>query len=296
MLKIKSGFTGERAIIIPAPVAEEWSKDKLGTLLRITDIGFYPKADSHFRARLATEAMQYILIYCVEGEGIVRVNQQEYSLQPNQLIIIPKGTKHSYGSKPGNPWTIYWIHFDGTLAGHFSEGLNKPKDISPAIDSRIEDRIQLFDEMYSTLRNGYSQANLSYCISVFFHFLGSLRYLGVFRENRATDNTETGLIEKSIHYMRENIHRRLTLAHIADYSGLSVSHFTALFQQKTGFPPISYFLQLKIQQACHYLDFTDMKINQISTSLGINDPLYFSRIFSKTMGVSPLIYRKKKKG
>jgi YesN/AraC family two-component response regulator len=39
-----------------------------------------------------------------------------------------------------------------------------------------------------------------------------------------------------------------------------------------------------------------MKINQISIMIGFDDPFYFSRIFTKTMGVSPTEYRSKKKG
>jgi AraC family transcriptional regulator of arabinose operon len=53
---------------------------------------------------------------------------------------------------------------------------------------------------------------------------------------------------------------------------------------------------LKIQEACHLIDFSNMKINQISLLVGFEDPLYFSRIFTKTMGSPPSDYRKKKKG
>lgn len=295
-MMIKSGFTGERALIIPTPVAEEWSKSSLGDLLRITDIGFYPRASSHFRKRTAAETMQYILIYCIDGEGTIQMGRQKFSIGKDQLIIIPKGIEHQYGSSDKNPWTIYWMHFDGKMASHYSEGLNKPIHISPTTESRIEERIQLFEEIFDTLRNGYSNNNLNYCISVLFHFLGSLSYLNAFRANNPENKNTSDLLDKSIHFMKENIHRQLGIKEIAAYSGLSVSHFTAIFQQKSGFTPIEYFKNLKIQQACHLLDFTDMRINQISSRLGFSDPLYFSRIFTKTMAISAKEYRKKKKG
>jgi len=56
MVKIKSGFMGERAIVLPAPIIEDLKNDGLGCLLHITDIGFYPKADFHFRKRTKEEA------------------------------------------------------------------------------------------------------------------------------------------------------------------------------------------------------------------------------------------------
>lgn len=50
-----------------------------------------------------------------------------------------------------------------------------------------------------------------------------------------------------------------------------------------------------MQQACLLLDTTDMKINQICYKIGIEDTYYFSRLFSKIMGMSPREYRKSKK-
>jgi len=211
-------------------------------------------------------------------------------------MILPKRKAHSYGSNSSNPWTIYWIHFDGDKAGLFAEGFDKPYRLNPANDSRIEDRLHLFEEIYSTLKNGYSKANLSYSISVLFHFLGSLKFLGAYRDSMSTNHNEYDVLDNAIHFMRENIHKRLVLKEISDFSGLSTSHFSNLFHMKTGYSPVSYFLQLKVQQACHYLDFSDMKINQIAMTIGYDDPFYFSRFFSKIMGMSPTVYRNKKKG
>jgi YesN/AraC family two-component response regulator len=50
---------------------------------------------------------------------------------------------------------------------------------------------------------------------------------------------------------------------------------------------------MKIQEACKYLNFTDMRVNQLCHKIGVEDPFYFSRLFSKVMGCSPSEYRKK---
>lgn len=295
MAKLKSGFRGERAIVIPAPIIEELKNDALGSLLHITDIGYYPKATFHFRKRTKEEAKQYILIYCIEGSGWFEIEGVRQKVSPEHFFILPKGKAHAYGCSSTNPWTIYWLHFDGDKAGFFSEGLDKPTPVSPQKDSRIEDRLQLFEEIFATLKNGYSKNNLDYSISGLFHFLGSLKFLGAYRESIFTNQTED-ISADAIHFMRENIHKRLTLKEIAAHVGFSPSHFSTLFQKKTGFSPLNYLSQLKIQQACHWLDFSDMKINQIALTIGFDDPFYFSRVFTKTMGVSPTEYRSKKKG
>lgn len=296
MARIKSGFMGERAIVLPEQVIDEYRSTPVGTALYLTDIGFYPKADFHFRSRLKDESFQYVLIYCTEGEGWYQIEQTRYKVSANQAFILPKGKSHSYGSVARNPWTIYWIHFDGQLAFYLSDTLDKPVSVYPEKDSRIEERFKLFEEIYSTLRNGYSKNNLDYCSTVLLHFLGSIKYLNAYRGSSSQSGEQRDLVDEAIHYMRENIRKRITLKDISQYLGISISHLSAIFPQKTGYSPLNYLSHLKIQEACHYLDFSDMKVNQISMLIGFEDPFYFSRLFSKIMGTSPTEYRSRKKG
>lgn len=296
MARIKNGFPGERAIILPVAVLQEFRNDKLGGLLYITDIGFYPKAGYHFRMRESSESDQYILLYCVDGEGWVNAEGKIQKLSRGEVVILPKGKAHSYGSNKNNPWTIYWIHFDGSMAAFFAEGLEKPFLISAGQDSRIEDRLALFEDIYTTLKNGYSKINLDYSVTVMFHFLGSLKFMSAFRSSLSGRQSQRDIVEDAIHFMRENIQRQIKLEEIAQYTNYSVSHFSILFREKTGYSPLNYFNQLRIQAACHHLDFTDLKINQIAMMTGFDDQFYFSRLFSKTMGCSPVSYRKRVKG
>lgn len=298
MARIKSGFIGERAIVLPIPIIDEFKNTGLGSLLHITDLGFYPKARFHFRKRTKEESSQYILMYCVEGEGWFQVDNHIQKVTANQVFVLPKAKAHSYGSKTSNPWTIYWIHFDGEQAKFFADGLEKPLLVSPEKDSRIEERFKLFEDIFLSLKNGYAKNNLEFSITALFYFLGSLKYLSTYRvcNNLNQQFQQRDVADEAIHYMRENVRKRLTIKEISDYVGFSPSHFSTLFQSRTGYSPLNYFIHLKIQEACHHLDFTDMKINQISMLVGFEDPLYFSRLFTKTMGNSPSDYRKKKKG
>lgn len=79
-------------------------------------------------------------------------------------------------------------------------------------------------------------------------------------------------------------------------AGLSVSHFSDLFRDQTGQSPMSYFTQLKIRQACRFLDLTDKPVKVVAIETGYGDPYYFSRVFKKIMGLSPEKYRAIKKG
>jgi YesN/AraC family two-component response regulator len=106
---------------------------------------------------------------------------------------------------------------------------------------------------------------------------------------------EQGFSQKVIYYMRENVENNLTLEQIAKHFNLSASHFSAIFQQKTGQSPIKYFISLKMEKACQYLELSSLKISDIYPKLGYQDGAYFSKIFSKTMGISPSMYRERER-
>ena len=103
-------------------------------------------------------------------------------------------------------------------------------------------------------------------------------------------------VDEAIHFMKENLNKKLTIDELAKHTGYSISHFSTLFKERTGFSPITYFNQLKIQHACYLLDCTDIKINQVCFKIGVEDCYYFSRLFNKIMGMSPTEYRKQVKG
>lgn len=295
MIKLKNGFSGERALVLPQSVVQEMEKDVLSSILHITDIGYYPKALHHFRER-KEPISQFVFIYCIEGAGWFCCGGQEHRVSANQYFILPAGIAHSYGSDDANPWTIYWIHFKGKLASSFAGQGARPIDIKPSVQSRISNRNDLFEEIFRTLEMGYSHENLLYACSAFHYYLGSLRYLQQYREAARNESDTNDVVTAAIHYMKENLEKKLTLTDLAIHTGYSPSHFSVLFSKRTGYAPLTYFNQLKIQQACHLLDFTDMKVNQICFKIGIEDSYYFSRLFSKVMGMSPREYKKQKKG
>lgn len=295
MPKLKEGFRGERAIVLPRMIIERMEDDRLWAALHPTDVGYYPKAAHHYRER-KVPISQHILIYCTDGAGWFCIGEEgeRRRVTAHQYFILPAGKPHAYGCDSQQPWTIYWIHFKGTLADAYVGQTDMPVSISPNLHSRIEQRISLFEEMLATLKMGYSQENLHYVCSLLHHFLGSLCYLQPYRNAGQTDDREAQ--DAIIHYMKENLEKKLTLAELAAYAGYSCSHFSALFFRQTGYSPMAYLNLLKVQRACELLDFTDMQVNQISYKVGIEDAYYFSRLFKQVMGLSPRQYRLMKKG
>ncbi len=110
VMKQKSGFQGEQSIVLPPMIIEAQRQDPLVSGLYITDIGYYPKAQNHYRERLVP-IDEHVLIYCVQGRGWYRVGEKEYQVKENQYFILPARQRHAYGADDEKPWTIYWVHF-----------------------------------------------------------------------------------------------------------------------------------------------------------------------------------------
>ena len=210
--------------------------------------------------------------------------------------MVPLRRPGIYGHSQPVFYPASRIHFKGKLASYFAGQASRPIEIKPSVQSRISNRNDLFEEIFRTLEMGYSHENLLYACSAFHYYLGSLRYLQQYREAARNESDQNDIVTAAIHYMKENLEKKITLADLATHIGYSPSHFSVLFSKRTGYAPLTYFNQLKIQQACQLLDFTDMKVNQICYKIGIEDTYYFSRLFSKVMGMSPREYKKQKKG
>ena len=302
MTKKKDGFMGERAVVLPPVLLEMAASDSLVSSLYVTDIGYYPKAVNHYRSREAG-IDQYVLIYCVDGSGWYRLDGQTFHVSRDQYFILPAGKAHAYGSDEGKGWTIYWIHFRGTHAATYAEGAQEPQTLRVSQNSRLRTRIDIFEELLSTLCFGETIDDLRYASSLLQYFLASMRYLHQFRSPAVGGSRLAGadavagggfgldVVEAAVHFMRENLERHVTLQEVHDYVGYSQSHFSTLFRQRMGMSPIAYLIHLKVQYACHLLKTTGMRVNQLCYKVGFDDPSYFSRLFTKEMGVSPSAYR-----
>ena len=293
MHHIREGFKGQRLITISPEILLNSQENILTKSLYVKKIGYNPQLKFH-NIKKDQGVDYYLLFYCTNGEGWYTIEGKTYKLTANQYFILPPNTPYSYGAKPENPWTTYWVQFSGTLAPSFYETY-RAGQILPETDSRLQDRIQLYEEIYTNLELSYHSNHYIYASICLFHFLGSFRYSEQFRRTRKADLDEQGFSQKVICYMRENVENNLTLAQIAKHFNLSASRFSAVFQQKTGLSPIKYFILLKMEKACQYLELSNLKITEIYPKLGFYDGAYFSKIFTKTMGVAPSRYREREK-
>lgn len=288
------GFEAQKIIVLPNTFLEDVSRHPLVKSLHVTDIGFFPHAQYHYMERPAG-CDTHIFIYCVEGEGwVVFENNKKIPIRKNTILVIPAHMPHIYGATEADPWSIYWFHLKGEAVEQFIQSFDMYNSTIYVPVTQAVGIINLFDQCYETLLyKGYSFKHYLYVSQVLRYLLGILTLL---HGESHPDERKNVYVERSIQYMFEHVQSSLTLNELADHVSLSKPHFIHLFKQITGYSPIEYYLRLKIQRACQYLDLTDCSVKEISKNIGIQDPYYFSRVFSKIMGQSPSDYRKTQKG
>ena len=155
MIKIKEGFKGERFASLPDDILQEYSHNPLIRNLYIRKIGFFPHVKYHYVQK--EKGCDYgMLIYCTGGKGWYKIEEKTYEIKENQYIIIPPNVPYSFGADDSDPWTIYWIHFKGALTEQFIPKSHAPKNILPEDYSRLQDRLDLFEEIYNSFSMGYT--------------------------------------------------------------------------------------------------------------------------------------------
>ncbi len=288
-MKRQEGFPGQISYIIPESIQELVHHNPMISDLYLTDIGYYPNARHHFRER-TSGSLQTILIYCTAGRGKVKIGKTEHELPADSFIIIPKGKSHAYYSDADTPWSIYWIHIEGEKASLYNSLAEKSISIERGKDSRINFRLELFEEIFRNLERGFGTETLEYINLTLRYLLASFTHVEHFR--LVNTEIEKDPVTQSINYMLENLNQSIRLEELAKVVKLSVSHFSRLFVSKTKQSPIDYFNQLKMQRACRLLDISTLSITEVAEELGYEDSFYFSRIFKKVMGTSPSQFRK----
>ena len=92
--------------------------------------------------------------------------------------------------------------------------------------------------------------------------------------------------------MKAQLDCPITIQELAEIVHMQPTYFIRRFKQTYGHAPLTYLKSLRVHKAMEMLLNTDMTIEDIAVSLGINDVAYFSRWFKKSCGLSPSEYRK----
>jgi two-component system response regulator YesN len=119
---------------------------------------------------------------------------------------------------------------------------------------------------------------------------------------RALESTGEGsgsrsaVISSAVRYIQGNYSRDLSLDAVATEVGVSAGYLSRLFKQVTGETFKGYLTRIRMQEAKRLLSQTGIRVYEIAEEVGYNDQHYFSEVFRKETGLSPLEYRNRAVG
>lgn len=275
--------------ILPASLRGKLAGHPLGKNLYITEIAFYPE-QSLYEKEIMKNNPDYVLIYCVSGNGWYKVNNKKTALKANHFALLPRKAHFGLGPDPSDQWSLYFVKFNGEIAESMFTYLLRDKNNKNMTTPPLVGRIAQFQDIMHHLELMDNMENLLYANFRFYSFLGTFR-LTVFNYRKKGVNN---IIERCILYMKQHLNKNLTLDELAKEACVSASYLSSLFRQKTHYSPIQLFISLKIQRASQILRSTNTPIKLIAEELGYTDQYSFSRSFKQIMGTSPKKFRENK--
>lgn len=228
----------------------------------------------------------YLLHYVKKGKGIYKVNDHTYALKAGDAFVIYPGSLCYYQADKEEPWEYYWVGFNGSAV----------KSLFFHTDFSIESPCRSFDEDLSVYiekilackgQESRHQAEMTGYLYILFS-----RMMRQEVAPKKPKDYRKEYVFKVHEFITQNYSNDISVSDLAGYVGLSRSHLHRIFVEETGDSPMQYLTKYRIEQSLNLLKATDMSIAYIASSVGFSDQLYFSRVFSKQMGISPSKYRK----
>lgn len=219
----------------------------------------------------------------ISGSGTVEFGGKTHTVTKGDVYILPPGMAHSYFSSPYDPWIKMFFCVSGSLA----ENLMREYDLSGA-------HIVHAPGLYGVFRDFFNHSfNKSVPIrettrggALIFH-----RFVQELSESIPHGNSTPGQQLKE--YIEQNSDKSLTVTDMAEHICRSPSQTIRIFRKEFGTTPYEYYLEKRIELACNILCSSNISVKGVSDMLGFPDESYFSKVFSKKMGISPGKYKNK---
>lgn len=227
----------------------------------------------------------YQLIYVKYGELIIHDQDKRLKLTGGDVCLFRPNEPQIYDID-GENTTHYWILFSGS---EVEKLLSFFKERSYHVGAFPE-----FEHFCQSLWSGFQAEQECNELLLDGALLTIIARIMKHVNQEGKTNNELSKLNKAIQIMKSECHIRRSNEELALLCGLSKFYFIKLFKKNIGFTPHDYYTRLIIDKSSNLLINTSYSISEISKLCGIEDTLYFSRMFKKHMGMSPLAYRKNK--
>ncbi len=261
----------------------------------------FSKGKKHIRRNYSVFDLLYVkkgTLSITEGEKQFEINEGEY------LILVP-GVEH-FGHKGCMEETNYiWLHFlvHGAYKSEYRTNL-KWKNILEK-EGTFEEPTQFM--FYIPQYNSFQQRdmmeqNLMKVIQIGndqtpdYHLRQQIMFqdfmLQLQKQAMQIPTAAEQVCEEVLIYIRGNYNKAFNMTLMSKQLHLHPDYITRCVQKTIGISPTHYLFQYRISQAKSLLSKSNVKISSICKEVGMEDQGYFSKVFRKFEGISPMEYRR----
>lgn len=238
----------------------------------------------------------YAAVYVSEGVGwLETATTGRMRVGGGALMWLYPGVSHTYApDAPG--WSEQWVLFEGPLAetcehlGLLSRA--RPlQQVGPGSDPAVgggDEIAGLFRGIRQDFAAGGPLAGVRAAALVF-------RLVAVAHDTGHGVDVEGAVLPRDVQFalarLDASAYRPVDLEALAREVHVGYSTLRRRFKQATGYSPKEYILRVRLSRAKELLTLTSQSVTEIARAVGFDDPYYFSRLFRRKEGVSPLRFR-----
>lgn len=250
------------------------------------ELYFYPVLCGHYYCddAYAVSRTSYenpLLMFLRSGNMALRYDGMEYHAEKGDVIVIDCDRPHSYCAE-GAAEFLY-LHFDGSNSHALVRSIAAD---SPIL--RREENVLVGQQVYDMVQD-YKRYGLGGEAEDSMRIYQLLIWLSLPVKNPARSSNP---IHQTVEYIRKHVGDNITLKELADIAHLSPCHYSYEFKRQTGFSPLEYVINTRLEKAKMLLLQTTMSVMDIAYEVGYESGGSLSNLFIKKTGCSPREYRR----
>ncbi len=242
------------------------------------------KASDHF---LPHAHDFYELNYITSGSTRLRLNDLVLACEVNDFVLVPPKQKHSFFYSQEQSYGSNELHF--VCDRGFMQGVCEDHQVLKLHD--YDGAVQFLCSEIFRLQRNYQDDDQDLFNAYLYAVLLHMRR-GTVLEVADSSAPADDQVERAVQYINDNILAApVTVSSVAEELGLSPAYFARLFQRRMGIAPVKYIIKVKMAQAKRMLTEGNYSIKEIAAALHYENQLYFSRQFTRDVGIPPRQYR-----
>ena len=234
----------------------------------------------------------YIMNLTVKGRGKIFSGDNEFIVEPGDLLLFPPEAVHYYGrADDSNEWYHRWVYF--RPRAYWADWLRWLHEVERVGHIKLADE-QLaneFDSLFLNIEETHKEIrpmSEQLAMNLLERLLIRCYEVSSLADHAPMDHR----ILEACQILSASLSAEVSIEELAEQVFLSPSRLAHLFREQVGVSIVRWRENQRIIRAKLLLQTTPLPVAVIGQQTGYDDQLYFSRVFKKRVGVSPSEYRK----